>query len=265
MSKDLQIFKNNEFGKIRTILIGDKPYFVGSDIARALGYKKPNNAINQHCKGALKQGIPTKGGNQQMNCIPEGDVYRLIVNSELPRAEKFETWVFDEVLPTVRKHGAYLTDKKIEEVLTDPDTIIELATQLKEEREERKLLQQQAKEDKPKVLFAEAVEDSDDVILVKEMATILTQRGFDIGQNQLFQYLRDNEYLCKRKGDMWNAPTKKYEHLFKVTKRIIQNSKGSMVKNTPKITGRGQLYFMKKFDEYLQQGITIKDLLEEEV
>lgn len=122
-------------------------------------------------------------------------------------------------------------------------------------------LENQIKEDKPKVLFAEAVQDSDDVILVKEMATILTQRGFKIGQNQLFEFLRKNEYLCKREGDMYNLPTKKYEHLFKVTKRIVQNSQGSMVRNTPKITGKGQLYFMKKFDEFLMQRLTIKDLL----
>lgn len=262
---DLQIFNNNEFGKIRTILINDKPYVVAVDVARNLGYRNTTDAIKRHCKGVVKHDIPTKGGNQLMNCIPEGDIYRLTVNSELPTAEKFETWVFDEVLPSIRKHGAYLTDEKIEEVLMDPDTIIKLATQLKEEREQRKALEQLVEEDKPKVLFAEAVESSDDVILVKEMATILTQKGFDIGQNQLFQYLRDNEYLCKKEGDMYHLPTRKYEHLFKVTKRIVQNSKGSMVKNTPKITGKGQLYFIKKFDEYLEQGLTIKDLLERKI
>lgn len=122
-------------------------------------------------------------------------------------------------------------------------------------------LENKIEKDKPKVLFAEAVESSDDVILVKEMATILTQRGFNIGQNQLFEFLRKYEYLCKKKGDMYNLPTKRYEHLFKVTKRVIQNSKGSMTRNTPKVTGKGQLYFIKKFDEFLEQGLTVKDLL----
>lgn len=126
-------------------------------------------------------------------------------------------------------------------------------------------LEGKIEEDKPKVLFAEAVESSEDVILVKEMATILSQRGFEIGQNQLYQYLRDNEFLCKRVGDMYHLPTKKYQHLFKVTKRTVQNSKGTLVKNTPKITGKGQLYFMKKFDEYLELGLTVKDLLTEKI
>ena len=115
--------------------------------------------------------------------------------------------------------------------------------------------------DKPKVLFAEAVENSDDVILVKEMALILTQRGFKVGQNQLFEYLRNYGYLCKKKGDMYNLPTKRYEHLFKVIKRTIQHTESTQVRNTPKINGKGQLYFIKKFAEYEAQGLTIKDLL----
>ena len=125
-------------------------------------------------------------------------------------------------------------------------------------------LEGQIENDKPKVLFAEAVENSDDVILVKEMALILTQQGFKIGQNQLFQYLRDNEFLCKREGDMYHLPTKRYEDIFKVTKRTVQNSNGSIVKNTPKITGKGQMYFIKRFNNYKEDGITIKDLLTKE-
>lgn len=105
--KDIQIFNNPEFGELRTIEEGDKIYFVATDAARMLGYAKPSNAVSAHCKGALKRGIPTSGGVQQMNVIPEGDLYRLIVNSELPSAEKFESWVFDEVLPAIRKTGGY--------------------------------------------------------------------------------------------------------------------------------------------------------------
>ena len=109
--KDIQIFNNPEFGELRTIEEGDKIYFVATDAARMLGYAKPSNAVSAHCKGALKRGIPTSGGVQQMNVIPEGDLYRLIVNSELPSAEKFESWVFDEVLPTIRKTGSYSIPK----------------------------------------------------------------------------------------------------------------------------------------------------------
>lgn len=266
MNNELKVFKNNEFGEIRTIIIKNKPYVVAIDVARSLGYKDTTNATKQHCRWVVKHHIPhpqskDKTKTIEVNCIPEGDIYRLITHSELPEAQQFESWIFDEVLPSIRKHGVYLTDEKIEEALTDPDTIIKLATQLKEERQQKKGLEQKIKEDKPKVSFAEAVENSDDVILVKEMATILTQRGFDIGQNQLFKYLRKYGYLCRRKGDMWNAPTKKYEHLFKVTKRSIQSSKGMIIKNTPKITGKGQLYFMRNFDGYMLQDLTVKDLL----
>ena len=134
---NLQVFQNNEFGEIRTVLVEDKPYFVGVDIARSLGYSNPSKAIIQHCKGVTKMGIPSKGGVQETNIIPEGDIYRLITKSELPTAEKFETWVFDEVLPTIRKHGAYMTPEVIEKTLTDPDFIIGLATQLKEEQQKR--------------------------------------------------------------------------------------------------------------------------------
>jgi len=263
MKNNLQIFNNKEFGKIRTVIVDNEIYFIGSDVAKGLGYKNTRDAIRRHVDKEDKAEVAFHDGRQNRVAvgINESGLYSLILSSELPNAKGFKRWVTSEILPSIRKHGAYLTDEKIEEVLMNPDTIIKLATQLKEEREEKKLLQQQAEENKPKVLFAEAVEDSEDVILVKEMATILTQRGFNIGQNQLFEYLRKNEYLCKRKGDMWNAPTKKYEHLFKLTKRIIQNSKGSMVKNTPKVTGKGQLHFIKKFDEYIEQGLTVKDLL----
>ncbi len=196
--------------------------------------------------------------------IPENIFYRLAMKAKNTTAESFQAKVADEILPSIRKHGTYLTDEKIEEVLLNPDTIIQLATQLKKEREEKTLLAEQVKNDKPKVLFAEAVENSEDVILVKEMALILTQQDFKVGQNQLFEYLRMYGYLCKKTGDMYNLPTKKYEHLFKVTKRTIQHTNKTSVRNTPKITGKGQIYFIKKFAEYKLKGLTIEDLLMED-
>lgn len=155
---------------------------------------------------------------------------------------------------------------ELEKKWNSPDAIMARALKMAdatilEHKDSILQLENKIEEDKPKVSFAEAVENSDDVILVKEMATILTQRGFDIGQNQLFKYLRRYGYLCKRKGDMWNSLIKKYEHLFKVTKRSIQSSKGMIIKNTPKITGKGQLYFMRNFDGYMLQDLTVKDLL----
>ena len=134
---ELQIFKNEEFGEVRTVEIEGKPFFCGSDVAKALGYAIPSKAVNTHCKGVSKMEAPTNGGIQELLFIPEGDLYRLIVSSKLPTAEKFEHWVFDEVLPSIRKHGMYATD----ELLDNPDLIIQMATKLKEEREARKALE----------------------------------------------------------------------------------------------------------------------------
>lgn len=138
---ELQIFNSPEFGEIRTIEENGKVMFCGSDVARALGYVKPQNAISTHCKGALKRGTLTERGMQQLLFILEGDLYRLIVNSKLPSAEKFERWIFDEVLPAIRKHGAYMTPEKLEEVILNPDTMIKLCTALKDEQDKRKALE----------------------------------------------------------------------------------------------------------------------------
>lgn len=142
--KGLQIFNNSKFGQIRTVSIDDKIYFVAADVASALGYKDTTNAIKQHCRWVVKRHIPhpqSPEKNIEVNTIPEGDIYRLIANSKLPTAEEFEIWVFDEVLPSIRKHGMYAKD----ELLDNPDLLIQLATKLKEERQEKKLLETENK------------------------------------------------------------------------------------------------------------------------
>ena len=142
----IEIFSNQEFGKIRTIEVDGKPYFVANDVAKALGYAKPNNAVNVHCKHTLIQGIPhpqSETKTLKVNVIPEGDVYRLVSHSELPNAEKFESWVFDEVLPSIRKRGTYMTDNLIEKLANNPDLVICIATKLKEERKRNNELQAQ--------------------------------------------------------------------------------------------------------------------------
>lgn len=172
----IQIFGSEEFGEIRTLLIKGKPYFVGNDVAGSLGYKEPHKAISRHCRGGMKHPILTNGGNQQMNCIPEGDIYRLIVNSELPNAEQFESWVFDEVLPSIRKHGAYMTPQTIEDALLNPDTIIKLATRLKEEQSLNKKQEQIIGELKPKA-------DYTDRILQNKGLVTITQISKDYGMS----------------------------------------------------------------------------------
>ncbi|MDL2205387.1 phage antirepressor KilAC domain-containing protein [Eubacteriales bacterium OttesenSCG-928-N13] len=141
---ELQVFENSEFGKLGVLTINGKPHFPATECAKLLGYEKPHNAIAQHCRYSLKQGVPHPQNPDrtiEMNFIPEGDLYRLITHSKLPAAERFERWVFDEVLPSIRRHGAYLTDEKVEQILSDPDTLIRLATDLKTERTKRKALE----------------------------------------------------------------------------------------------------------------------------
>lgn len=133
----LKVFENPEFGQVRTAVINDKPYFMASDIAKALGYAKPNDAVNQHCRATVKHSIPIGGKMQEVNFVSEGDMYRLISHSKLEAAERFEGWVFDDVLPTIRQHGIYATDKVIDNILNNPDFGIELLTKLKEERAAR--------------------------------------------------------------------------------------------------------------------------------
>lgn len=254
MTNELQIFKNTEFGEIRTVTEADgKVLFCGKDIAEALGYEKPRNAIEQHCRYALKRGVPhpqSPTKEIEMTFIPEGDVYRLVCNSKLPGAEKFERWVFDEVLPAIRKHGGYLTPQKVEEVLLNPDTIIRLATDLKAERERRLALEAENVRNAPKVLFADSVAASHTDILIGDLAKLLRQNGIEVGQKRLFEWLRENGYLIKQRGLSWNMPTQKAMELglFRVKETTINKPDGSVqISKTTKVTGKGQIYFVEKF------------------
>ena len=139
----MEIFKNPEFGSVRVIEENGKYLFCGTDVAKALGYARPNEAVSKRCKGTLKRRTPTAGGIQEMLFIPEGDVYRLIVHSKLPSAERFERWVFDEVLPSIRKHGAYMTREKLWEIATSPEVLLKLCTDLLAERQENAVLREQ--------------------------------------------------------------------------------------------------------------------------
>ena len=246
MNKEIQIFKNEEFGQVRVFTLNGKEYFVGSDIAKSLGYAIPSKAINTHCKGVSKMEVPTNGGKQEMLIITEGDVYRLITHSKLPSAEKFETWVFDEVLPSIRKHGMYATD----ELLNNPDLLIGVATKLKEERAKRKALEEEKKLNAPKIVFADAVSTSKTSILIGELAKILKQNGVETGQRRLFEWLRSNKYLISRKGTDYNMPTQKSMELglFEIKETSIAHADGhTSISKTPKVTGKGQQYFISKF------------------
>ena len=177
MENKIEVFTKAEFGELRTVNVGDKIMFVASDVAKALGYSRPADAITAHCKGSVKHRLPTNGGMQELKIIPEGDVYRLITHSKLPAAEKFESWVFDEVLPSIRKHGAYMTEDTIKKVIAEPDFIIKLATELKKEQEQNKQLtetcsqqQQVIGELKPKADYVDRILKSNSLVTITQIA-----------------------------------------------------------------------------------------------
>jgi anti-repressor protein len=259
MTSAIQIFNHPEFGDIRTIADGDAVLFCGKDIADALGYLNPSKAISDHCRGVTKRYVGVRTGYRangsdavqvvEMSFLPEPDIYRLICNSRLPSAVKFEKWVFEEVLPSIRKHGAYMTPEMIEKTLTNPDFIIGLCQRLKEEQAKTQHLESRVQADAPKVLFADAVSVSSSEILVGDLAKLLKQNGVDIGQNRLFEKLREDGYLMKQ-GSARNMPTQRSMDmgLFRIKETVINKPDGSvLITRTPRITGRGSLYFVNRF------------------
>lgn len=250
-----QIFNSEEFGSIRALTIEGEPYFVGKDVAQALGYGEGNslaNAVAKHVddddKGVTE--MMTPGGKQKMTVINESGLYSLILSSKLPTAKKFKRWVTSEILPTIRKHGAYMTPDTLQKALCNPDFIIRLATELKDTQAHVKHLETKIDNDKPKVIFAEAVSTSETSILIGDLAKIIKQNGVDIGQKRLFAWLRDKGYLIKRNGSDYNMPTQYSMDLglFEVKETVIRHPDGHVTVNkTPKVTGKGQQYFINKF------------------
>ena len=247
---DLQIFNNEKFGEIRTITKDDKTYFAGSDVAKALGYAIPHKAVQTHCKGVLKWNIPTSSGNQDVLFITEGDVYRLIMKSKLPSAEKFEKWVMEEVLPSIRKNGGYIAGQ---ETLSDEELLSKalMVAQRKIDEKNNIIAMQDSRIQGmiPKEIFADAVSASHTSILVGDLAKLICQNGVQIGQKRLFEWLRENNFLIKS-GASRNMPKQRYveQGLFEVKESNIQNPDGSVrITKTTKVTGKGQVYFVNKF------------------
>jgi toxin-antitoxin system, toxin component, bro family len=246
---ELQIFKSEKFGEIEILIENGREYFPATEVAKILGYKDPNKAINTHCKKdgwVIRPVIDRLGRTQEKKFINEGNLYRLITKSNLPQAEVFESWVFDEVLPSIRKTGMYATD----ELLNNPDLAIKAFTRLKEEQEKRMQLEKQIEDQAPAVAFANSLSVSDDCILVREMAKLLKQKGINTGEDRLFKYFRANGYLISKKGSDWNLPTQKSMNLglFVIKEGTRQSaSEGVKITKTPKITGKGQQYFINKF------------------
>lgn len=248
---ELQVFKNQEFGSVRTLVINSEPWFVGKDVTKALGYDNPSKAIRDHVEEEDKRVgvqnvtpyiIDSLGRKQHPTFINESGLYALVFGSKLPSAKKFKRWVTSEVLPALRKTGQYQVKELSGSKL--------MAKALIEAQNVLAAKDKQIEEMKPKALFADAVATSHTSILVGELAKILKQNGIDMGQKRLFAWLREKGYLIKRQGTDYNMPTQKAMELglFEIKEGSYVNGSGvNITTKTPKITGKGQQYFINKF------------------
>lgn len=241
---EVQLF-NFESHEVRSLLLNNEPWFVGKDVAEALGYSKARNAIATHIDSEDKKDAPiqgTLGGVQEMTVINESGLYSLVLSSKLPSAKKFKRWVTSEVLPALRKTGQYQVkelsgSELMAKALIEAQSVLAAKDKVIEEM-------------KPKVVFADAVATSHTSILVGELAKILKQNGIDMGQKRLFAWLREKGYLIKRQGTDYNMPTQKAMDLglFEIKEGSYVNGSGvNITTKTPKITGKGQQYFINKF------------------
>ena len=249
---ELQIFNSEEFGEIRTITKDNETYFVGKDVAKALGFTNPRDAITTHVFDEDKgvDTIDTPGGKQSMTVINESGVYALVFGSRLESAKRFKHWVTSEVIPSIRKNGGYIAGQ---ETLSDEELMAKalLVANNKIAERDKIIEQKQARIEqmKPKEIFADAVATSHTSILVGDLAKLICQNGYQIGQKRLFDWLRANGYLIKS-GGSYNMPTQRYveQGLFEIKESNLVNPDGSVrITKTTKITGKGQVYFVNKF------------------
>ena len=245
---ELQVFKNQEFGSVRTLVINSEPWFVGKDVAEALGYKNTKDALAKHVDSEDKEILKSQNAtlenipNRGVTVVNESGLYSLVLSSKLPSAKKFKRWVTSEVLPALRKTGQYQVkelsgQELMAKALIEAQSVLAAKDKVIEEM-------------KPKVVFADAVATSHTSILVGELAKILKQNGIDMGQKRLFAWLREKGYLIKRQGTDYNMPTQKAMELglFEIKEGSYVNGSGvNITTKTPKITGKGQQYFINKF------------------
>lgn len=256
MTNAIQTFTNANGYTLRTVTDNDTVYFVGKDVAEMLGYANTKDAISKHCRGVAKRYpiVDALGRTQEVRVITEPDFYRLVVNSKLPAAQEYEKWVFEEVLPAIRKSGGYMVDVANE---TPEETMARALTIASEtmERQKARIAQLEAKSEEqeialaeaaPKALFADAVSQSDSCILIGELAKLLRQNGVEIGQNRLWTWMRLNRYICK--GNTQPTQRAMEQGLFRVIERSVMDGNGcTRLCLTTKVTGKGQQHFINLF------------------
>lgn len=243
---EVMTFSNEEFGAIRTLSINNEPWFVGKDVAEKLGYNEARKAIARHVEteDGMKHPILTKGGKQNMTIINESGLYALILSSKLESAKRFKRWVTSEVLPSIRKSGGYISGQ---EDMSDADLMAKALLVAQKQIDER---QKQIDEMTPHAILGQAITTANTSILVGDLAKLLRQNGIDIGGRRLFEWMRENGYLIKRKGTDWNLPTQRSMDmkLFEIKESVHIDGNGcNKIARTPKVTGKGQAYFINKF------------------
>ena len=245
---EVQIF-SFENKQVRAIEIEGEPWFVGKDVASVLGYTNASKALKDHVdeEDKLNNESLVSLGQRGGWIINESGLYSLILSSKLPSAKKFKRWVTSKVIPTIRKHGAYMTDQKAFDIVHNKSGLIDLLQQAADQLREKNV---QIEEMRPKALFADSVSSSSSTISVGDLAKILKQNGINIGSIRFFAWLRDNGYLIKRQGSDYNSPTQysMERGWFEVKETTVNYPDGrTLVKKTPKVTGKGQQYFVNRF------------------
>lgn len=248
MNSEIQPFEF-EGSQVRTAQDDNgNPLFCGNDVAQVLGYANPAKAVIDHCKGfPFWKPLETAGGIQRVRFISEGDMYRLITSSKLPAAERFEKWVYDEVLPSIRKHGAYMTQQTLDKALTSPDFLIQLATKLKEEQEKVKELE-------PKAKALDDFTNIPDALLVRDVAKLLSNSGTRIGEHELRQWLVDNGWIYRQSNQSWCAASSRVRkgHMVMVSSRshgIHKDGTPFAYPPTPKLTRKGLALIHQRLSE----------------
>ena len=254
---DIQVFNNEQFGAIRTAGTADNPMFCLADVCNAIGIANARNVKNrlEEDDVHLVDTIDNLGRTQQVTFVTESGLYDVIIRSDSEQAKPFRKWVTSDVLPSIRKHGMYATEATVESMLNDPENAILMLQAYQRERKERLAAQQQVEkleaqaiEDKPKIIYADAVKGSTSSCLIGELAKMIAQNGYPIGEKRLFQWLRDNHYLCSY-GERFNQPYQQYieQGLFTMKQNVFSVDGEMRTRNTTKVTGKGQIYFINKF------------------
>ncbi|MCI6278089.1 MAG: phage antirepressor [Clostridium sp.] len=243
--KEIQIFKNEQFGEIRAVEIDGEGWLVGKDVAEILGYTNPQKAIRDHIDEedkTLNESFTVNGTKGIL--INESGLYSLILSSKLPGAKKFKRWVTSEVLPSIRKHGTYMTESTLEEAITNPDFLIKLAVELKNEKEQRKALEKEKMFNAPKVSFAEHVAAANNSMLVREVAKLASKNGIKIGEKRLYGKLREWGLIFKNSCEATQRAIE--QGLIEVTEGVRESSKGKFTYKTSRVTGKGQIYIISR-------------------